>query len=939
MPDRSGVAWRVDGSGSGRARESTEIHRAQRAVVVEEHEDMPAYRFTWDRFTDETVDALADAIGYEPGLPARTRREFLSTRVPRPDDAFVRLTKDVLARCWIPVYPAAKQLIERLSDDVGPVRSPRTPADFTRYIEDTRNCKTLRTALLDALHRFGDANREEDSPVEDSFVRRFVILDRSVQPSDPIKAHDYQREAWEKLSAHLAEADVTGVFQGLLVMPTGAGKTFTAVRWLAERALSRGMRVLWLAHRRELLQHAAAEFHRCAGLAGVDKLRVRIVSGGHCASVQIDPADHVVVASVASLARRRDVREALLADPRLFVVIDEAHHAPAKTYRDIIGQLQRQKRFRVLGLTATPTRTVEDERSELARLFGGRLIYRVDMRRLVERGTLSRPVPRTVPTRADVVAELTEEDRVRIGGGSNEISEAGLDRIARLELRNNVIVDEYLTHRAKYGKTLIFAINIMHAALLTERLRAHGVRVDYVASERPDGSDGDPTALIQSFREGGLDVLVNVQMMTEGVDVPDIQTVFVTRPTNSEILFRQMVGRGLRGVAAGGTAKAFLVAFEDQWRQYHEWEHPFDLVPDIVELAELPEGTVATPTETLSAAVQAVLPWDVIRAVAARMRTITIDQKADAFDAIPHGRYVFEREEPGEVPILGLIHVYEHQHGCWEALLDDLYGRSSRENLDLQTQYVTFFGDCDDPTVSIRDCEALILHWYADGDRPEYLPLKEREDCDPHVVAHKIWDANLGERASSELVDRHYGLLAQAIYRDRREYFSAVEDAKYELRHPDESTRRIRGVPVFASRPDMRLAPGPPLDIATDRLRVLLRETLAHGSELLGIDITAADVGIKLDWTKDLIKGWYASAYHENDTPHGTGRIRVNVLLNSPDVTAATMRFVLWHEYLHLYLKARHPPSFRELERRWPNHVEAYRELFSINERFSTPYW
>jgi superfamily II DNA or RNA helicase len=61
-----------------------------------------------------------------------------------------------------------------------------------------------------------------------------------------------------------------------------------------------------------------------------------------------------------------------------------------------------------------------------------------------------------------------------------------------------------------YGPSLIFAINVRHAALLTDDLRNHGIRADYVASYRPDGSDGEPTAVIQQFREGHLDVLVNI---------------------------------------------------------------------------------------------------------------------------------------------------------------------------------------------------------------------------------------------------------------------------------------------------------------------------------------------------------------------------------------------------------------------------------------------
>lgn len=892
---------------------------------------MPAYRFTWDHFSDETVLALADACGFDPdsGVSARA---FLSKNFKRPNENFVQVTKDALARYWIPGYAGAKQIVDRLVDGgIGPMSNPRTASGYASYIEKTRNCRSLRGALLDALLRFGDGDRDDDAALDDSFVPRFATLELSQQVSDPRQAHDYQKEAWEKLSAHLAESDSTGVFQGLLVMPTGAGKTFAAVRWLAQRVLSRGMRVLWLAHRHELLQHAASEIHRCAALAGVPKLRVRVVSGAHCATSQIDPADHVVVASVASLARRQDIREQLLADPKLFVVIDEAHHAPAKTYRDIIRQLERQKKFRVLGLTATPTRTAEDERSELSRLFGNRVLYQVDLRRLIERGTLSRPVLVTVATHADVEAELDDDARAHLAR-FDEISEQALDRIAGLAARNNVIVGHLKENRARYGKTLVFAVNVRHAAMLAEALRGEGFAADYVASHRPDGTEGDPMALIRAFREGRLDVLVNVQMMTEGVDVPDVQTVFITRPTHSEILFRQMVGRGLRGPVAGGTKEAFLVSFEDHWRQYTDWEHPFDLVPELAELEE--RTTMPTEKEKLSESVQAVLPWDLIRATAARMREITIDQKADAFDAIPHGSYVLEREEAGEEPYRRIVAVYEHQHDCWEALIDDLYRRTTRGDIGAQAQYDEFFSDCDDPTASFADCEAVIQHWRCGSERPVFVAIAGRESCDPHAVAADIVKQGLDEDGRKKLVELRYGPLARAIYPSRREFWSAVEDALYEARYPDESTRQVRAVPIFAPRPDQQLTPG-----KHHVLETLLRETLVQGSEILGIDVVPALEDIEIGWTRRLVKWRYATAYYANDTPHGTGRIVVNRLLDSVDVTAETMRYLLWHEYLHLHLKVLHPPSFRELERKWPTFIASDRELDNLNERFGIQYW
>ncbi len=893
---------------------------------------MPAYRFTWDHFDQSTVDALAEATGHDPERHGEDTRAFLAARVKRPTPRFVREHKDVLVHHWLPTYKGARTIVDRLLDaGVGPMGSPRSQNGYVRYVDKTRRSKTLVHVLLDALLRFGDADREgDDDGGDDSFVRRFAVLDVATQPADPREPHDYQRDAWERLSAHLAESESTGSFRGLLVMPTGAGKTFTAVRWLAEHVLSRGLRVLWLAHRYELLEHAASEMHRCAGLVrGVDRLRVRVVSGMHCATSQIDPSDHVVISSVSSLARRPDIRERLLSDPSLFLVIDEAHHAPAKSYRDVIRGMQRGKRARVLGLTATPTRTVEGERSTLSALFGQNIIYRVELRRLIERGILSRPRLVNVATDVDVERGITEDDRAHLTR-FNDLSEEWLERIAGLEERNAVIVDHFLENRARYGKTLMFAVNVRHAALLAEALRERGVAADYVASYRPDETEGDPKALIQAFRDGGLDVLVNVQIMTEGVDVPDTRTVFLTRPTQSEILFRQMVGRALRGPEARGTEEAYLVAFEDQWSHYRDWEHPFELVPDIADAAE-PEPS---PTTQLTDAVMEHLPWDLIRSVAASMRRIPLDHRADAFEAIPHGWYVLERVEEGDESYRHTIPVYEHQAPSWEALIGALYGteRASADH-DPERLFDEYFGDCDEPNTSLLDVEALFGHWAFGAERPTRIAFEARRDCDPHEVASLIRARDLGDRARTALVEERYTSLARAIYPTKRDYWSAVEDALHELRYPDDSTRIVRAVPIFDPRPEDQLRPGPHHDLTR-----LLAETLVRARELLELDAPLVHEG-EVTWSKRLVKGWYAKAYFDADTPHGHGDIKVNRLLDSPDVSAETMRYLIWHEFLHLHLKSLHTKTFRELERRWPNSVDGDRELDTLNERFGVQYW
>ena len=147
--------------------------------------------------------------------------------------------------------------------------------------------------------------------------------------------------------------------------------------------------------------------------------------------------------------------------------------------------------------------------------------------------------------------------------------------MASHKIRNTVIVEEYLKNKNKYGKTLIFALTQTHAKTLCKKLRENGINCDYAITERKDSLD-----VIQRFKENAdIDVLVNVNMMIEGSNVPDVQTVFLTRPTNSRSVLEQMIGRALRGKKtksknAEGTEIAYVVAFHDFWDSYISFLSP-----------------------------------------------------------------------------------------------------------------------------------------------------------------------------------------------------------------------------------------------------------------------------------------------------------------------------------------------------------------------------
>jgi superfamily II DNA or RNA helicase len=890
--------------------------------------------FSWQRFDNASIEAFSRACDYHGPDDIDLRLQWLSQRWRIPTREFIVQARSAIDYVWLRRHPqVARSLVESfLRQGLGPRERPQTDEECLRFLWHCSGSRTAQNHYLESVVRFGSHDGASGAPLHSVLgqaVPSFALVSPSQQPIDNRQPYPYQRQAWERLTTQFRSSLATGIFEGLLVMPTGSGKTFTAARWLTEHALNDNRRVVWIAHRYELLEQAALAFHSCAGFArDREHLQTRIVSGIHCATSAIGPADDVLFCSVASLTRRQDIALQLMNDPRTFLVIDEAHHAVSKSYRRLIDLLKAQPRHCLLGLTATPTRTLVGERPILSRIFGGRILFELHARELIEQRFLARPIPVQVRTGAAVELVATAEDYQHVGRFA-ELSETWLNRIAHITSRNEEITRHYLANRMKYGKTLIFAINVAHAVLLCERLAEAGVTADYVASYRPTGDPIDQRSVIERFKraDSGLDVLVNVMILTEGVDIPKVQTVFLTRPTRSEILIRQMVGRALRGPAAGGTELAYLVSFEDDWQELEEWENPLDLVDDLLPTVPLSPAAAGQATDGRLADV---IPWELIRTTANEMRRLSRLGDVEAFEAVPFGWYLLDYEADGEM-VQQLVPVYEHQMTCWNEFLSDAKARKW-ELSHSEALFLDYFGDCDLPRPSRHFVAAVLDYIQATGSSPVVEQFKVRSRVDPREIASGIWEAQLSQSETARIIRQRYDEpLAKAIYATKQDFADAVKRALQALEEPDTCRQPRLAQVVFEPWSDQFLRPGPHHD-----LFLLWTEMLVHARSLVSVPGTVA---VQVEWTQRILTGWYAKAYWgEGHQPAGES-IRVNRLLDSPDVAADTLRFLLWHEFLHLHLRQGHTPAFRALERKWPNVLAADRELDTLGERFDIHWW
>jgi len=351
---------------------------------------------------------------------------------------------------------------------------------------------------------------------------------------------------------------------GILSLPTGAGKTKVAAWFLMKNVIDRGRKVLWIAGRDELIDQAAEVFVDHAPLASK---RSEISVSRYQAGKKKNLDGDVVVASVQSLHGKsawKKLRPAVL-------VVDECHHSPAKTYSNIIRHFAGHGTC-ILGLTATPTRTRKGERPILKRLFPDWIIFRERYLPLVKIGVLAEPKHVVVKIgKQGAIQKLTRKEIAHIEK-FREVSDELLGKLASDMKRNNEIVNHFVKHRREYGQTLVFACNKMHAQKLDEMFNKQGIESRCIVSGKNlagiSTSKGERAHIVNDFRTKIFQVLCNIEILSEGADLPLVNTVLMARPTMSETLYSQMIGRGSRGPRVGGKDSFFVVDFVDNFERF-----------------------------------------------------------------------------------------------------------------------------------------------------------------------------------------------------------------------------------------------------------------------------------------------------------------------------------------------------------------------------------
>ncbi|KNC53661.1 DEAD/DEAH box helicase domain-containing protein [Thecamonas trahens ATCC 50062] len=366
-----------------------------------------------------------------------------------------------------------------------------------------------------------------------------------------IELRPYQKTAVARSLAAFA----SGVRRQVVSLPVGSGKTviFAALLDALPPPTPKATKTLVLAHRVELLQQARdriADAH--------PTLRVEIEQGEANASRDAD----VVVGSVPTLGRASQAAQLRLKyfDPAEFklIIIDEAHHATAPTYTRILDHFGLAKDSDeglavpgppptaptlLWGCSATVRR---HDGLGLGAVFDA-ITYHRSMLEMMDEGWLA-------PLKVFTVKTTTDLSAVKSWGGDFALSHLAA-HVNRPD-RNAILLENWLALAAAppagltLSSTLVFAVDVQHILDLQAAFAAEGIDARYVHGMTPPA---ERAALVDAFRAKEFPVLINCGVFTEGTDIPIIDCVVLARPTKSQGLFQQMLGRGLR-TAPGKTA-------------------------------------------------------------------------------------------------------------------------------------------------------------------------------------------------------------------------------------------------------------------------------------------------------------------------------------------------------------------------------------------------
>ena len=379
----------------------------------------------------------------------------------------------------------------------------------------------------------------------------------------PLFSH--QRTAIKRINSLLYD----GERRALLHMPTGAGKTRTAMNIICDHLRSHEPTVvIWFANTEELCEQAYQEFERAWSKLGnrdINNYRYWGASNVEMSSIK----DGFIVAGLNkmySLVQKSVSDISKIASNCSLAVMDEAHMAIAPTYK-LILQIMTTFNASLLGLSATPGRSWNDPEAdaELANFFRKKKVtleidgYSNPVDYLIAQGYLAKADNQSLHYNSGIF--LSQQDKEYLKDHL-QLPESFLKNLSEDQQRNILIVKKVEELVKKHSRIILFALSVEHSSLFATVLQGRGINAFSITSST---HPFQRRRLIENYKADSQDsiVLCNYGILTTGFDAPRTSCAVITRPTDSLVLYSQMVGRAIRGVNAGGNLEAEIVTVAD----------------------------------------------------------------------------------------------------------------------------------------------------------------------------------------------------------------------------------------------------------------------------------------------------------------------------------------------------------------------------------------
>ena len=323
-----------------------------------------------------------------------------------------------------------------------------------------------------------------------------------------MQLRDYQTECIETMKKHFETSN-----KQIIQMPTGAGKTVTFMKYLADNS----KKSIIVVPTRELLEQVFE--------SGLNFMHNSQIFAKENSLLYLK--DHNIL--TASSLNYESTSKKLLDFQADIIIVDEAHRAQSDTYRNFISKyLLQYPKTKIAGFTATPERR---DKLPLLDIFE-KLTFQRNIYDLVKLGHL-----------CDM-----ESYRIKTGQkfDTRKINDVDFAPVALKNLdndtRNELILKTY-RENCENKKTLVFCVSVEHAERLAKSFKLAGYKAEAIHG---DLFKGERKSIIDNFRKGRTNILFNCQLLTEGFDEPSIEALIIARPTKSKSLYCQMIGRGLR---------------------------------------------------------------------------------------------------------------------------------------------------------------------------------------------------------------------------------------------------------------------------------------------------------------------------------------------------------------------------------------------------------